>query len=70
MECFDTKGAGGFLRKSPAAIRNLVMRKEIPFRKVSGRLVFIREELEEWVRMSPGMSLDELRSRNQKEGLP
>ena len=70
MECLDTKEAGELVRKSPAAIRNLVMRREIPFRKVSGRLVFIREELEEWVRMSPGMSLDELKSCNQKEGLP
>jgi hypothetical protein len=69
MECLNTSEAGNLLRKSPSAVRNLVMRKAIPYRKVAGRLVFIREELEEWVRMSPGMSLDELKSSNQKEGL-
>ena len=70
MECLDTKEAGRLVKRSPAAIRNLVLRKEVPFRKVGGRLIFIREELEEWVRMSPGVSLDEFRSYNQKESLP
>lgn len=64
MECLNTIEAGDLLRKSPAAVRNLVMRKAIPFRKVGGRLVFIREELEEWVRKSPGVSLDDLKAEN------
>jgi len=62
MECLDTRGAGRLVKRSPAAIRNLVMRKEIPFRKVGGRLIFIREELEEWIRNCPGMSLDDLKA--------
>jgi hypothetical protein len=56
----DTKEAGAFIRRSPAAVRNLVMRRLIPFRKVGGRLLFIREELEEWVRRSPGVRLDDI----------
>ena len=46
--------------RSPAAIRNLVMRQAIPFRKVAGRLVFLRSELEAWVNDAPGVSLDEI----------
>jgi len=56
----DTREAGDFLRKSPAAVRNLVMRKIIPFRKVGGRLLFIREELEQWILRSPGVRIDDL----------
>jgi hypothetical protein len=70
MEPLDTREAGRFLKRSPAAVRNMVHRQVIPYRKVSGRLIFIREELEEWVRMSPGVSLDELKNSNQNEGLP
>jgi len=64
MECLNTIEAGDLLRKSPAAVRNLVMRKAIPFRKVGGRLVFIREELEEWIRRSPGVTIDDLKAEN------
>ena len=56
MEALDTRGAGEFLERSPAAIRNMVLRRIIPHRKVGGRLVFIREELEEFVRRSPGVT--------------
>ena len=60
MECLNTKEAGDLLRRSPAAIRNMVLRRSIPFRKVSGRLVFLREELEEMVRRSRGVSITDL----------
>ena len=63
MECLNTIEAGDLLRKSPAAVRNLVMRKAIPFRKVAGRLIFIRKELEEWVRRSPGVSIKDLEQK-------
>ncbi len=62
MTPLDTKQAGDFLRKSPAAIRNLVMRRMIPYRKCGGRLLFIREELEEWVLKSPGIRIEDLKT--------
>lgn len=60
MTNLDTTEAADFLRKSPAAVRNLVMRKMIPFRKCGGRLLFIREELEEWILRCPGIRIEDL----------
>ena len=44
-----TNQAAEYIGRSPGALRNLVMRREIPFRKVAGRLVFLRDELEKWL---------------------
>lgn len=46
--------------RSPGAIRNLVMRRKIPFKKVAGRLLFDLDEVDEWIRMSEGVSLEEI----------
>lgn len=60
-EHLNTKEAGLFIgKRSPAAVRNLVLRKQIPFRKVGGRLLFIRSELEKWIMDSPGVRLEEI----------
>lgn len=56
----NTTEAADFLRKSPAAVRNLVMRRMIPFRKVGGRLLFIKEELEKWILRCPGVRIEDL----------
>ena len=62
FEVLDTEKAGKFIGgRSPAAIRNLAYRKRIPFRKVGGRLMFIRSELVEWIKQSPGLSIQELK---------
>ena len=47
--------------RSPGAIRNLVLRRAIPFRKPSGRLLFDRDEIDRWIKSSAGVSLEELR---------
>jgi excisionase family DNA binding protein len=57
----STTEAADLLRRSPAAVRNLVMRRAIPYRKPGGRLVFLKEELERWIRESPGVKIDDLR---------
>lgn len=57
---FDTKICADFLGRSPGAIRNLVLRKKIPFRKCGGRLIFLRSEIEKWVENSPGVKLEEI----------
>jgi hypothetical protein len=47
----DVEGAAGFIASTPAAIRSLVQRGEVPFHKApNGRLLFDRDELERWVR--------------------
>jgi hypothetical protein len=60
MTPLDTREASQFLKRSPAAVRNMVLRRIIPYRKVSGRLMFIQEELEEWIKRCPGVSIDDL----------
>ncbi|RJP90953.1 MAG: DNA-binding protein [Desulfobacteraceae bacterium] len=44
---------------SPGALRKLITRHKIPFRKPGGRLVLIRSELREWVKKSPGVRLSQ-----------
>ena len=50
-----------FLRRSPGAIRNLVLRRRIPYRKLAGRLVFLYDEIVEWIEKAPGVRLKDLR---------
>lgn len=48
------------IRKTPGAICNLVLRRAIPFRKPGGRLLFIRKEIDSWIKDSGGISAQEL----------
>ena len=60
MTLWDVKKTAEFLGRSPGAIRNLVLRRQIPFRKAGGRLVFIEDEIIRWINQSPGETLKEL----------
>lgn len=57
---WNTSEVAKFLGRSPGAVRNLVLRRAIPFRKVAGRLVFRPSEIECWIEKSPGVRLEEL----------
>lgn len=46
--------------RTPGAIRNLVLRGHIPYRKAGGRLVFIRKELDAWIEGAPGRKIKDL----------
>jgi hypothetical protein len=59
-EYFFTKDAAQFLRLTQPALRNRVYRNAIPYRRVGGRLIFIKSELERWIREAPGLSCDDL----------
>jgi len=59
----DIHKAARICGRTPKAMRNLVARQRIPYRKVAGRVQFIRAELEEWLAGSPGVTLEELRER-------
>jgi excisionase family DNA binding protein len=59
-EYFTVKEASQYLKRSPGAIRNLVLRRKIPFRKPSGRLIFDKNEIDKWVKESPGISFEEI----------
>ena len=49
--------------RSENGIRGLVKRRAIPFRKVGGRLVFIRREIEWFIENSPGVSFEDLQKK-------
>jgi excisionase family DNA binding protein len=49
--------------KTQGAIRNLVLRRQIPFYKPGGRLLFDREEIDLWVKRAKGISLEDLETR-------
>jgi hypothetical protein len=49
-----------FLGRTEGAVRNLVLRRQIPYRKLAGRLVFLRCEIEAWINAAPGVRLEEV----------
>jgi hypothetical protein len=57
----DARGAGQLIGgRSPAAVRQLALRRRIPFRRVGGRLCFIEAELRQWILDAPGVRLEDL----------
>ncbi len=59
-EYFDLQRLSEYIFRSKGAIRNLVLRRQIPYKKPAGRLLFIREEIDEWILASEGMSFNEV----------
>ena len=60
MNLLNVEELAKYLKRTPSAIRNLVMRRQIPFRKVAGRLVFFKEEIDLWLQEAPGVTLEEM----------
>ena len=54
------KDSGAPISLVDSAIRNLVLRRKIPFRKPGGRLMFIRSELIQWIQQAPGLSIEDI----------
>jgi len=66
---FYTDDLSEFLGRSSGAIRNLVMRRAIPYRKVGGRLMFLKSEITAWIENAPGVRIEDLggeKNENQK----
>jgi len=49
-----------YIKRSKGAIRNLVLRRAIPYCKPAGRLIFLKEEIDQWVQNAPGKKLEEI----------
>ncbi len=64
-EYLTAKECAELIGRTPGAVRNLVMRRVIPFRKPAGRLMFLRSEIERWIEDAPGITIDEI----SKEGM-
>ena len=57
----NTEEVGALIGRSPGAVRNLVLRRRIPFRKPGGRLMFLRREILAWIEGAPGLRVSELK---------
>jgi hypothetical protein len=64
MEYLTTVEVSAYIKRSPGAVRNLVLRRKIPYRRPAGRLLFIRGEIDEWVKQAEGISQKELIEKN------
>lgn len=49
-----------YIKRSKGAIRNLVLRRAIPYRKPAGRLLFLKEEIDQWIAKAPGRTLEDV----------
>lgn len=58
----DVRGASGFYGGTEKQTRGLVNRRLIPFKRLGGRIIFLREELEQWLTSLDGCSLAEART--------
>jgi excisionase family DNA binding protein len=57
---FTIEEVAPYIKRSKGAVRNLVMRRKIPFRKREGRIYFLKDEIDAWIREAPGVSLEEI----------
>jgi len=57
----DVRTGAAFLGATQKAVYGQVERRTIPFRRLGGRIVFLRSELEAWLETLPGVTLDEAR---------
>ena len=66
----STEENAELIGRSAGAVRNLVLRRAIPFRKAGGRLVFLRSEIEDWIEQAPGLSIGKFKEKNKKNEHP
>ena len=59
-EYFNTEQCAKFINRTQGAVRNLVLRRAIPYRKPGGRLMFLKSELIAWIENAPGIKLEDL----------
>lgn len=59
--CFDVCCGSLFLGWSEKKTRGMVARKLIPYRKVGGRIIFIKRDLEHWLQTLEGCTVEEAR---------
>lgn len=58
----DIHGLTSYIKRTKGSIRNLVLRRAIPYRKQAGRLIFLKDEIDEWLKTAPGKTLDEIKN--------
>lgn len=61
----DVRSASAFLGATEKQTRGLVARRLIPFRRLGGRVVFLRQEIEAWLAALPGCTLTEVQTNQE-----
>jgi excisionase family DNA binding protein len=51
------------LGRTPKAVRRMVERGQLPYRKLGRRVLFLRAELEEFIEALPGLRAADVRKR-------
>jgi excisionase family DNA binding protein len=64
QEAMGTSAAAVFMNCTDAAIYKMVARQAIPYRKKGKKLLFLRSELEQFLRELPGLRLEDLATRD------
>ena len=59
-EYLTVKELSQYIKRSPGAIRNLVMRRVIPYREPGNRIFFSRAEIDNWIESAEGTRLAEI----------
>lgn len=59
----DVPETAAMLGRSENAVRRMVERRQIPFRKSGRRVLFLESELQAFIEALPGVSLEDLRER-------
>lgn len=58
----DIDHVSSYIDRSKGSIRNLVLRGAIPYRKQAGRLMFLKDEIDQWLQAAPGKTLVEIKN--------
>ena len=67
-ELLDIQATARIYGGTPAAWRARIARKQIPYRRLGGRILIVRRELDQLIADLPGVHLAEIR-RSAKDGL-
>lgn len=67
-EVMDVASLATYRGKSEKAIRGKVARRQRPFRKQGGRVIFIKAEIDEFHRRLPGVGVEELKNVASRNG--
>ena len=58
----DVPQAAHLIGRTEGATRQMIARRQIPFRRVGSRIVLFQEEILEWLDQQPGVRIEELQA--------
>lgn len=58
----DVRGAAELLGRSEGAVRKLIARREIPYRRQGTRIILFEHELRDWLNALPGLLPEDIQA--------